>query len=167
MKSILTCSKPKLIDSVILRQARFPIVLPLSGCTLLSTWRTTLVSFIAASLTVLCTRPLNVCISLFDHSVHLQLFQNWFSRCTSAVTPFSQFCLGAICVCVLCRNRTTRALLATCTQPAFVFVVKFLFHQMLVAETLCEEIEVEHFFLNRPHHGLKSQTISLTVVYGK
>lgn len=67
IKLISTCTKPDLIDSVILRQASLPILLLLSGCTLLSTWRTALVSFIAASLTVLCTCPLNVCISLFDH----------------------------------------------------------------------------------------------------
>lgn len=119
-KLISSCTKPELIDSVILRQATFPIVLLLSGCTLLSTWRTTLVSFIAASLSVLCTCPPHVCINLFDHCVLTAFFKTGFQ--IAKLNDISWFFLGAKGVCVLCRNSTRRALLAT--QPAFVFFAR-------------------------------------------
>ena len=96
-KLISSYTKPELINSVILRQATFPIVLLLSGCTLLSTWRTTLVSFIAASLTVLCTCPLHVCINLFDHCVLTTFFKTGFQSAKVTdiflILSWSQRCL--------------------------------------------------------------------------
>ena len=96
-KLISSCTKPELINSVILRQATFPIVLLLSGCTLLSTWRTTLVSFIAASLTVLCTCPPHVCINLFDHCVLTAFFKTGFQSAKLTdiflILPWSRRCL--------------------------------------------------------------------------